>query len=206
MFQVIREIGEIVIAVLAWCAIRKSKIEKKRKAMGIAVLAVILLGVVVSIYPVENLFLRFPSAEAAYKYTHGSSFSSCDVIEGENSAIVLAVDEDSSLNFSIIPRKKDGWILATVFDQKDEIIHYSDELVTAWISQSKKTGDCYLLLTCLSSENDEITDTNGSVFHEITRKPSGQAAGITEYCAYIGEMPNDYVFTINGTTYQLTAE
>lgn len=94
MAKVVRAIGFVVILLAGFVIIKKKSVSRKKISLLALVVADVVLIVLSSIFPPENLFVTFDSLESLAKY-HGAD-RIVYVVEGEESCyITYEVDENS---------------------------------------------------------------------------------------------------------------
>lgn len=181
--------------------IKKSRLKNKKRARIISVMLGIALWTVSGFFLVtENVFVTFPSPEAAYQYTHteGPPYYT---VSGSHTDMVIGISEDNTCVWRIFPRTEGGWRVGSPFDVKTYWYAFDDGIMIN-VDQHKKTGDCYLWLVYPYALGKEVYDSNQSVFY-ISPALDPRSKSVAYY-AYVGDIDENYVITVNGTDYKIT--
>ena len=199
----------LVIALTVWILrsitlklARKNKLSKWYKLFNIAVIIIVFFGFSIAIgWPFENLFVRFDSPEAAYRYLKDNPI--IQVVDGKDTTLVVA--EGSQ----IIPKadETDGnagrWKLpvpnATTFQYKDV-----EHDVLVFLYHYKGSSEYYLRAQTMTTESVLVSDslTSDFVFFEKRIPLTDQKS--VECFAYIPNPPKDYWVKINDQTIDLS--
>ena len=181
-----------VILVTAFVLIRYFRPKDTRGCYILSGIVAFLVVALAQVFPPENLFVSFPSAEASYRYS--STGEVVKVVEGENSALVYGKNRDKN-ELLIIREGKNGWKGARLYSTwpaKRAI----DRDTSVTVYHCRNTNDYYVKIIFYSSNTIgpfEILDNRDSQFQHIKTEN-----GCAEYCAYVKGLDDTYTLTING--------
>ncbi len=202
LFNLSRIVLWIVVSLLIVFKIRSSKIVRKK---GIAFLSVILCFVLISIswmYPIENFFVRFQSAEDVFHYAYFGEIE--DVLDGKASCIVIYSDHNQGNGHYIIPKTEEGYEIPNSFTAK-KISDEFDRNGSFEVYQVAGTQDYYVVGTVLSNASSfNITDSRGQNVSAIVTDMGGTGTKTILLYAYVENFASDYVLYMNGIKTAIT--
>lgn len=184
------------------------KKSKQRDNLYWYIAAIILCLVLYSVLEyvfIENLFVTFQSPEEAFRYSNKDEVKF--VVEGEDTALVVAQTDVSTFRQEIYPRSGTGWKLASTFNTK-EVYKKSSGEISAFVYQYDDSNDYYVLLWWRGEEMPQITDNNNSTFCYLDVSGNAREYGYTcyIYCAYVKNLNNQYLLNVNGKEISLLEE
>ena len=184
-FQLIRLILSAVPAVGVFFLLR-AKMHRHRLLWGIPIAVFVLLNIGLCKTPFENLFVTFPSPQAAARYV-GMPNAHC-VVEGERSGFFTSVDENET-TCRIFPKADRGWQLSGESASRFETVYASDGFaVQLW--RYRHSEESYLVV--FSLEPLQVSDTRGSTFQPLDERGTAYAAYVPDYDG------SDYALFVNG--------
>lgn len=196
LFNLSRIVLLIGVSLLIVFKIRSSKIVRKK---GVTFLSVILcLGLIFisGIYPIENLFMHFQSAESVFHYAYFGEIE--DVLDGKASCIVIYSDHNQGNGHYIIPKTEEGYEIPNSFTAK-KISDKFDRNGSFEVYQVKGTQDYYVVGSVLSNASSfNITDSRGQNVPAIVTEMGDTGTKTVLLYAYVENFTNDYVLYING--------
>lgn len=151
---------------------------------------------ILCLFPVENLFISFPSAEKAFRYSNTGEIKA--VIEGEHSDMVIG-KRDDAYTYSVIPKTQEGWKICVGTDIKRVFYDYADG-VSVEIYQHRSIDDFYVCASDTRGANFEIKDNVNSEFFSVESQGSALNETFDVYCAHINIDSGAYKLTVNGKT------
>lgn len=178
-----------------WLLLRKRPIWAKRWFRVGAVALIIALGAALALIPQKSV-QAYPSPEEAFRYKNQGEILL--VLEGEQSAYVIARQSGSTYAYDLVARDGDMWRPVTGVSATPTVITSGSAVIR--IYRYEDTGDYYLSVTDGSGQAVAVTDNRGSQFHRIgdIYAVSGGTFSAYTYYAYVPDLDDAYQLTING--------
>lgn len=178
--------------------LRKIYIKKKDQIsklfVSVSFILAILLSLLLSCAPFEDLFITFSSPEAAYHYSREGSIDA--VVEGEESTMMLDF-RGSETKIAIFPKSKTGWKLGSALTDINSRSIRSDYFIVLY--SYNRTDDYYVLVSESPMDNIyDITDNKGTQFEKHIEEFDQTDIKDTTYYSYIKDYDDDYGLIING--------
>jgi hypothetical protein len=169
--------------------------KKKPKVIRIAFIAAVACAILIYSFPVENLFLRFESPQAAFNYSNMTRIIS--IIECENYAAVQYVD-DGTAGVVVLTKDEKGWMPTIPKGGSTPVIVIDHNL----ISYQHLSPDILFIkmsIPVTSDESIQVIDSKNSNFnlYKIRNAASTSGEGIDLYYAFT-KYENRYYVSING--------
>ena len=197
LYHLIRFFIAVAIAAIPFLLLRRTL---QSKALAItAVVVFFVVNMALSLFPAENAFMSFATAEKAARYT-GIGEVVC-VAEGEESGLLIT-KQRSGVQVQIYPKKDGEWQIGTGISFSQSSYAMEKGMITLY--QYKPTGEHYISVILFGTDIP-IHDSVGSVFQTYTQDEI-TAEHFSEYYAYIPQFDDTYTVTINGTTIALTED
>ncbi len=192
-YGVIRVVFTFVIAVIISALIRKKV--KKTRCLYFAILPFSLLFILV-LYciPFENLVIRFDSPQKAFLY--GSTNKIYEVVEGENSALIIS-EGNEEIEISVIPRDEKGWKVGTG-EYLSVFLLKKYGAISVDILKSNNTKECYIVVNNTNGDSMDLKDSINSEFYCVSRYDRFLGIEYHTYYAYIGTLNESYELNVNG--------
>lgn len=195
MYYIIRYAVFIILAVVVFLIMKKQGRLNKKTVIGSIIAAIVLCGVS-DLVPVENLFVKFPTAESVYKYV--SMGNARYTADGDKTAFVMGSN--------MMNKKSNEWYIVSKDDESYKINVGNDKLSISMIDgcsisliTDKKTKDSYAIITSNDIGQLRLNDNHNSNFKKTSFSP---IFGY-EYIVYLGVLDDDYRITINENTYKM---
>ena len=105
--------------ILSGAIIARAKIAKTVRKKPAAIMAVVLCTLLLTasaVFPVENLFVRFPSPESVSRYAIPGKID--DMVYGKDSCLVTCIGRDGTREIWFIPKTKSGYRIPGYFNTK----------------------------------------------------------------------------------------
>lgn len=199
MFSIIRLVISGIILISCGIFIQKNKSTHKRLLSLIAIGVSMFLIIVLSIFPVENLLIRFDSPVAAYKYYYTFEKNEVELIlEGRHCDFVVGSDKDNTIRYLPIPKNAEKYKIGTGSDIK-RVAHSFSNGVSISVFRYKNSEDYFISILNTQGEKVEVSDKNGSQFYSVERENESLKKTLVTYYAYIPEYNSDYQVIVNGT-------
>lgn len=192
MYGIIRMVIVLIVLIL----IPKIKTSKKVKGIVGMVFGVV-LSTLLTLVPVENLFMNFSSPEAVYRYVKSTNVDIKTVVPGEKSDMVIAEKDENTYGIMIVPKTEEGWEIGNLLAVK--LIYR--EMYDGFIIDVKKyseTDDYYIAITDLTSKVKNLNDSYDSEFVSICRSTDESQSQIVKYYTSIRNFDEQYWIEING--------
>lgn len=195
MYVAIRFVAFVLVFIISFVIIKKSNSENKNRwIVGSLIVSILLWNISVYV-PVEEAFLDFPSPETAFAYYFDGGIKM--VVQGSESALVIAEENESRGGVAIVPKVGDSWrpdmgwgiiISATKDCDGRFVILYKHRF----------SEDYYIAVDNNTNKSIEISDNRNSKFESI----SG-ILGDTYY-AHVQNFNSEYVLLLDGKEFTLS--
>lgn len=185
-------------------AISRSSILRKRLCYVIASGTALILMIVLSFLPFENLFFTFDSPAEAYKYYNPRGSDVELVISGNECDFIVDAQKEAN-TVSIIPKTKKGWKISTGLDtrRKKHIIS-NDVVVTVY--QYKNTNEYFITIFNTDGGSATICDDYNTKFYSLERNADWLSKTFITHYAYIPDMGSSYTVKVNGKEIEVALE
>lgn len=185
----------VLVCVSCFWAFRHKKLSDKR-TLFFAMTGVVCITLLCILFPFSNLWVQYPSPYAAYSATQTGD--EAIVIEGHNSALVVAVGKSgSAYHTSIIPKGENGWKIPGALYMRTITRRLFPDLVLH-VYHARNTGDYYVSIYAIGTDV-RISDSQNSTFKMLNTNDSSKGA-IYAYYAWVEDLPETYWITVNGET------
>lgn len=177
----------------------KSKIRKKRLCSVLLAILLFILFILSSLLPIEEPFLTFSTVEEALHYTYD-----CDImltIEGNESTQIVCNSSTKKGYYDVVlPKTDKGWKPNIPLDTKIAETIFAPNCIIM-LQRYKQTNDFYLTIQSASGM-DELFDNRNTEFQSLTGpSPLGKKVLPGYYYAFIDDVDENYVLTIDGEDY-----
>lgn len=199
MYAMIRVIIWSVVFLICVVMVKKSKYKHKKCLYFAFFLATILLGTITCMIPFENIFITFPSSEAAFDYINSGTVEL--TVDGRNTDMVVAKKSNNNV-YAIMPKSNDGWKLSIGLDTRRIVRQVSDGIIVE-VYQYKYTDDYYIVVLNTNGGASKISDNQNSEFYYLTEINNTLKKTFYTYYAYIYDFNDQYTLTINESTISL---
>jgi len=194
MFGIVRIFLGVAIYLAIVLTINKLKLAKKPHRVLSVVLMIVIITVLPFI-PFENLFVTFPSPEAAYKYCQYGKTNIALIVPGDECDLVINKKDDGGYELDYISKTNDGWKLSVGIDSKTIVRKHHDD-VTIYIDRYKKSQDYFMKVFGWQSESLDLSDNLGTEFLCLQHGASDFTS--CTYYAHISGFDENYKLFING--------
>lgn len=185
----------IGMPLVLWLLLRKRPIWAKRWFQAGVISLIIVLGAALALIPRKST-QAYPSPEEAFRYKNSGEILL--VLEGEQSAYVIAKQSGSTYAYDLVARDGGVWRPVTGVSANPTVIASGSAVIR--IYQYGKTGDYYLSVTDGGGQDVTVTDNRGSQFHRLgdTYAVSGGTFSAYTYYAYVPDLDEAYQLTVSG--------
>ena len=189
--------GELLLAL--WLLLRRHPIWGKRWFWVGSFAFVVLLGIVFLLIPREVRTREYASPEEAFRYKNQGEILL--VLEGEQSAYVVAEQGGNSYAYDFIARDGDVWHPVSGIQTKPIVITQGSVVIR--IYRYRKTDDYYISITDGKGQDVEIEDNRNSYFYTIgdSYALADETFSMYTYYAYICDLDETYQLTVNGEAF-----
>jgi hypothetical protein len=187
----------IIIASITVLLLMRNRFNK------IMLFTTILITLFISIYPFENLFMSFKSAESAFKY-YSNKGVMLKTFEASDSTIVVYGGNDY-IDSVILPKKSNGWKLPWLwpnYEKKNISFSNGDNSYNIVYSRYFNSTEYFIIITT-DKTTLSIEDSNDSEFEQFYSKNEMLNENWNYYITHISNLNNDYYIEINGDQYYL---
>lgn len=186
-----------------WLILRRYPVWAKRWFRAGLLLFVALLVVISALIPQEIGTQAYSSPEEAFRYKNQGEILL--VLEGEQSAYVVAKHNENSYSYDFIARDDDVWHPVARISTNPTVITQGSIVVC--IYQYDETSDYYISITDGKGQEIEIADNRHSHFCKIgdSYEVSDRTFSMYTYYAYIDGLDAAYQLTVNGEVISLAS-
>ena len=179
-----------------WLLLRRYSIWSKRWFRVGLIAFVVLLGIVFALIPREIGTQDYSSPEEAFRYKNQGEILL--VLEGKQSAYVVAKQTGNSYSYDFIARDDDVWHPVAGISTKPTVITQGSIVVR--IYQYDETSDYYISITDGKGQDIEIADNRNSHFCKIgdSYEVSDRTFSMYIYYAYVDGLDAAYQLIVNG--------
>jgi hypothetical protein len=188
-----------VLLLALWLLLRRHPIWGKRWFRVGSFAFVVLLGIVFLLIPREVRTREYASPEEAFRYKNQGEILL--VLEGEQSAYVVAEQGGNSYAYDFIARVGDVWHPVSGIQTKPIVITQGSVVIR--IYRYRKTDDYYISITDGKGQDVEIEDNRNSYFYTIgdSYALADGTFSMYTYYAYICDLDETYQLTVNGEAF-----
>ena len=186
--------GGLLLAL--WLLLRRYPIWAKRWFRVGLFAFVVLLGIVFALIPREIRTQEYASPEEAFRYKNQGEILL--VLEGEQSAYVVAKQGRNAYSYDFIAREGDVWHPVAGVSVKPSIVTHGSQVVC--IYQYGKTNDYYISITDGKGHDIEVEDNRDSRFWKVgdSYEFSDSDFSMYTYYAYVDGLDAAYQLIVNG--------
>ena len=197
MFSIVRIFISCVFLGCSIVVIKRRKAVRKYGQYAIFTGISVILTVVLSFLPFENLFVTFDSPQAAYEYYNLGSSNIELVLEGD--ACDFIVDRNnSSCTYLIIPKTPDGWKIGVGSNTKRIVQEFSNGISIS-VYQYKNTNDFFITVLDTNGGETTISDGLNTKFYSLEYYNEHSKKNFVTYYAHVSNFNPQYSITVNGT-------
>lgn len=181
------------------------KYSKSKQTLHRVILCVLTIALVTlsAFIPFENLFVTFPTPEAAFKYVNFENEDVKLVVPGNESALIVGENRGTN-TYLIIPKDENGWKIGLGSNTKRVVYKVTNNIIVT-VYQYKNTDDYYITLFSLGTSGDvaQVADNRGSKFIPFKQDNTEFAESSYMFSAYVSKFDNRYRLIVNGTELDL---
>ena len=196
MYSVIRLIIGCIFLVCSITAIKKFKVIRKHILYIVFTSLSVLLVVVLTFLPFENLFVTFDSPKAAYEYFNSGKSNIELIVEGDDCDFIIDRKNDSD-TYLIIPKTADGWKIGIGSNIKRIVQKLSNGIVL-YVYQYKNTSEYFITILDTNGGESTISDEYNTKFLSLERKNDSLGKTFVTYYAHITDFNPQYSVIVNG--------
>ncbi|MBE6717093.1 MAG: hypothetical protein E7573_09240 [Ruminococcaceae bacterium] len=195
MYRIVRLLLGCIFFYVALLLIKKYK-KINEYIVGNTAIATVIIVVLLSFLPFENLFITFKSPETAYRYIYSDKTNVTLVAEGESCDFVVGNDKDSE-ECLIIPKTADGWKTCRKIDTY-RILHKIHGGILVYFYRYKSTDEFFVSVLNTTENQINVSDSCNSQFFPLESELNALKRPLVTYYAYINEPSSDYTIFVNG--------
>lgn len=195
MYNIIRMIIGCIFLVCSIIAIKNFKSIRKHILYIVFTGLSVLLIVVLTFIPFENLFITFDSLKAAYEYFNLGKSNIELIVEGENCDFIVDRKNDSD-TYLIIPKTSDGWKIGVGSNTKRISQKLSNGIVL-YVYQYKDTSDYFITILDTNGGESTISDEYNSKFFSLERYNDSLGKNFVTYYTHITNLNPQYSVIVN---------
>lgn len=197
-----------VVCIAIFRALRKKHGVFSKRQIIYSILGFSIVYSLLMYTPIENAFMSFSSAEAAWRYQHSGEYVM--TIEAEESSLVISRN-DSATQFSVYPKTESGWKLNTWTNpEKQRSISVDDPFYFAASVRLLHSNDIFIFVYDYSNSDvnlpSQISDNRGSKFIKIdlySKEPYAQYITCGTYYTIVPAATSAYELTLGNQTITL---
>lgn len=195
MYNIIRLIIGCIFFVCSITAIKKSKVIRKHILYIVFTSLSVLLIVVLTFLPFENLFITFDSPKAAYEYFNLGKSNIELIVEGDDCDFIIDRKNDSD-TYLIIPKTADGWKIGIGSNTKRIVQKLSNRIVL-YVYQYKNTSEYFITILDTNGGESTISDEYNTKFLSLERNNDSLGKTFVTYYAHITNLNLQYSVIVN---------
>lgn len=195
MYSTIRFIIGCIFLVCSIITIKKSKVIRKQILYIVFTSLSVLLIVVLTFLPFENLFITFDSPKAAYEYFNLGKSNIELIVKGDSCDFIIERKNDSD-TYLIIPKTVDGWKIGIGSNTKRIAQKLSNGIVI-YVYQYKSTSEYFITIFDTNGGELTISDEYNTEFISLERKNDSLGKTFVTYYAYITNLNQCYSVIVN---------
>lgn len=191
LFTLIRYTVSAIIFIPILIVLNKKKLLRKKLVAIITIIAIIAFTSLISIFPVENAFIRFDTPEQAFSYVETGKFDY--VVEGESSSMVVYKKDSSTYSQIFLLKDEKGYMLNSFYGYTltDRLF---DGNYALDIFKVKNTEDYYITGVLVSdTSNVELKSDTRDVVCKIFYKENSYI-----FYAYVKDYADDIYLVCDG--------
>ncbi len=171
----------------------------KRKPGRIAPVLILIGGLIVFIvmtfFPTENIILTFetPKEAIAYANKEYEDFQIKTTVDGEDSCLLLSDVHDAP---QFVRKSESGWKVSSIKYSRYQL----QKNCFASVYKIKNTSDYYVSILVYYNESDIVADNKGTDFVIF------KGDELSRFYGYVHNMDESYKVTINGKEFELGKE
>ncbi len=195
-FIIIRLIFFCIVLIAAFLIIKKQRLKNERRNRIIAFISAMVLTTLFSLFPVENAFVSFPTAEKAYAYNHTGKVKL--TVNGNDSDFIVGEKGNTDV-YAIIPKTNNRFKIGMGTDMR-QVFKKTSDGISVCVYRFKETDDYYISVFDADGGETEITDNCNSVFEYTSSFNSALNKKFYTYYAFIENYNDGYSVSVNGKT------
>ena len=195
MYNIIRLIMGCIFLVCSIIVIKKFKAIRKHILYIVFTSLSVLLIVVLTFLPFENLFITFDSPKAAYEYYKLGRSNIELIVEGDDCDFIIDRKNDSDI-YLIIPKTADGWKIGIVSNTKRIVQKLSNGIVL-YVYQYKDTSDYFITILDTNGGESTVSDEYNTKFFSLERYNDSLEKNFVTYYAHITNLNPQYSVIVN---------
>ena len=191
LFTLIRYTVSAIIFIPILIVLNKKKLLRKKSVAIITIVSIIAFTSLISIFPVENAFIRFDTPEQAFSYVETGKFDY--VVEGESSSMVVYKKDSNTYSQIFLLKDEKGYMLNSFYGYTltDRML---DGNYALDIFKVKNTDDYYITGVLVSdTSNVELKSDTRDVKYDIRYNENNNF-----FSAYIKEYADDIYLVCDG--------
>lgn len=197
MYIIMRSVLACLIYMVSCFLINKSHMPNKRKYVLITGVIILLLWLISPLILFENTSMTFETPEDAFEYAQTDVEIVELIVEGDNTAFVIAQNDMSALTLGIVVKTSDGWKPASAFEYKCIKRGYLNSILVE-VYQYKDTNEYYVFSSSGFDELYEIADNKNTEFSDVNTRNSLGEKLQHSYLGYVPSFDEEYAIAING--------
>ena len=158
----------------------------------------LIVGVLLMVYPIEDVFISFDSIDAVFGYTSRGVVE--HTIDGRNSTMAFGRREGSNVVYYVLPKDSKGWKIGSAKDLNVYHMQIPYKGLSIIVERFRDTDDYYVTIFDTSNEEKTIVDKNGTIYY---KGYYDAGAGTCLYHAYVNRFDLDYYKIVNGRTIEM---
>lgn len=195
MYNVIRLIIGCIFLVCSITGIKKSKVIRKHILYIVFTGLSVLLIVVLTFLPFENLFITFDSPKEAYEYFNLGKSNIELIVEGNDCDFIIDHKNDSD-TYLIIPKTVDGWKIGIGSNTKRIVQKLSNGIIL-YVYQYKDISDYFITILDTNGGESTVSDEYNTKFFSLERYNDSLGKNFVTYYAHITNLNPQYSVIVN---------
>jgi len=195
LYENIRLIFWVMLFVILFFRLKKSKVVKKRQATIIIFSVCMMLGLLLHFIPVENLFFSFKSPDKVLNYYKGRSAGY--ILNGNDSSMIIYSKGNNEFSSVIVPKSEKGYKIPSLFSVR-KILPKFGRSGSFDVYHVLGTSDYYVLgIISVNGHESNIIDSNNELVNVITETEFDDSKTMF-ICSFVENFTNEYYIIVNG--------
>lgn len=196
MWGILAKIVAVCFVTASVILLIKKRAEKGRIRRAALLLTSVLMALYVGIFPIENLFFSFASAEEVFQYACRGQL--LGIAGGTASDLIVYETGNHTFSFMVAPKSPDGYKIGHFFSLK-KVAYVADSGYSLTIYRDVGGTDNYVLLHGFTAQGTpQVKDEYGSDF-TVSTLTAEESTSVVPFVAFahLADFDGTYLLTIN---------
>ncbi len=196
MYSIIRVVICCILLAISIIIIKNNAIHKRILYIIFTSISVVIM-VILSFLPLENLFITFNSPKEAYEYYNFNKLDIGLIVEGVDCDFIIGCKKNS-YNYLIVPKTEEGWKIGTGSNTKQIVRKFCDGIIVN-IFQYKNTSEYFITIFDTNGDELKIVDEYNTKFDFLSQNNEVLEKDFVTYYAHVLNFDANYSLIVNET-------